>query len=268
MSIEVRIYSREMDKMFSDFDKEHENIFLVILDFINKDVDVLVRKKRQALYKNDYGNYVVDKWIKELNEYVSSVLGFSDNNVFLEKKNLFLRFVYDKTVAVSGLSIEDKFELKTKFEKKSNDLFVPLFDRSLSDFVWLVVDNYENKSNPDIGFEPVLGGVEYELECEKRLVELGWSVVRRGGSGDQGVDLIGEFNGEKVVFQCKFYSTPVGNAAVQEVIAGMKYEGVNTGVVLTNSSFTIPARRLANVSDVVLLHHDDLANFTKFLTEI
>ena len=42
---------------------------------------------------------------------------------FLEKKNLFLRFVYDKTVAVSGLSIEDKFELKTKFEKKSNSLF-------------------------------------------------------------------------------------------------------------------------------------------------
>ena len=79
------------------------------------------------------------------------MLGFSDNNVFLEKKNLFLRFVYDKTVAVSGLSIEDKFELKTKFEKKSNDLFVPLFDRSLSDFVWLVVDNYENKSNPSSG---------------------------------------------------------------------------------------------------------------------
>lgn len=266
MSIEVKIYSKEMDRIFSDFNEEHEKIFRLIIDYIGEDIDVLLRKQKQTLYKNDYGNYVFEKWIKELDDYVLMELGFSDGCVFSEKKSDFLRFAYDETVAVFGLNEDDRNELKAKFENKSNELFVPLFDRTLSEFVWLAVDSHEKKSDPVINSEPVLSGVEYEIECEKRLIELGWSVIRRGGSGDQGVDLIGVINGEKVVFQCKFYSSPVGNAAVQEVIAGMKYEGANTGVVLTNSSFTIPAKRLANVSDVVLLHHEDLLEFTNFVT--
>ena len=48
---------------------------------------------------------------------------------------------------------------------------------------------------------------------------LDWETFVTPQSGDQGADLIIEKYGLKFVVQCKFYSNPVGNKAVQEVIA-------------------------------------------------
>ncbi len=268
MSIDLKIYSREMDRLFSDFKKEHDVLLEALYNDIESDLDVLSRKKKQLLYRDDYGNVVADAWVKELKSYVSSVWEVENQGLFSNKKMEFLSLAYKQTIQVSGLSKKDREDLASKFEMDANSLSVPLFDRPMYECVWLIVDAHEaaqvKDGSRDAQSETVTG-TEYEIECERKLSSLGWNVVRRGGSGDQGVDLVGEINGERVVFQCKYYSSPVGNAAVQEVIAGMRYEGVGTGVVLTNSSFTIAAKQLANVADVVLLHHDDLEGFTQLI---
>lgn len=66
-------------------------------------------------------------------------------------------------------------------------------------------------------------------------------------------------NNFRLVEQCKKYINPVGNKAVQEAIAGREYYEADVAVVVTNSSYTKSARRLASASNVKLLHHSQLS---------
>lgn len=75
-------------------------------------------------------------------------------------------------------------------------------------------------------------------------------------SGDYGVDLV--LNGE-IAVQVKFYGTPVGPAAVQEVVAGSRYYKCNQAWVVTNSSYTPAAVALAAANDVRLIDGNELA---------
>lgn len=77
-------------------------------------------------------------------------------------------------------------------------------------------------------------------------------------SGDQGIDVIAEKSGTKVVIQCKLYSSNVGNSAVQEIIAGQIFENADFAAVVSNVDFTKSARQLASSSRVFLIHHEQL----------
>lgn len=96
-------------------------------------------------------------------------------------------------------------------------------------------------------------GVEYESFCVKYLKsELYNDIETTQISGDQGVDIIAYKDGEKTAFQCKYYDSPVGNKAIQEVFAGSKYYDCERAIVITNSTFTKSARDLANKLGVEL----------------
>jgi HJR/Mrr/RecB family endonuclease len=81
-----------------------------------------------------------------------------------------------------------------------------------------------------------------------------WNVKVTKASGDYGVDVTarkGLFR--KYAVQCKYYSSPVGVSAVQEVVAGMRVYNCNRCMVVTNNVFTKPAQKLAEENDVILL---------------
>ena len=71
-------------------------------------------------------------------------------------------------------------------------------------------------------------------------------------TGDQGLDVIAEKQGLRFGIQCKYYSHPVGNKAVQEAYAGCGYYDCDVPVVMTNSTFTASARELAEQLGVEL----------------
>ncbi|MBI4842975.1 MAG: restriction endonuclease [Nitrospirae bacterium] len=75
------------------------------------------------------------------------------------------------------------------------------------------------------------------------------------------MDVIANRGNIKAVFQCKKYSKPVGNGAVQEVIAGKKFEKANIAAVVSNTSYTKSAKQLANVAGVHLMHYTELERF-------
>ena len=104
-------------------------------------------------------------------------------------------------------------------------------------------------------------GIAYERFCAARLREGGWQARPTQASGDQGADIVAERNGLRLVVQCKRYGKPVGNAAVQEAAAAARYWSGDLAAVVSNAGFTPAARKLAAAADVVLLHHDDLAEF-------
>src|SRR5829696_3803903 len=73
-------------------------------------------------------------------------------------------------------------------------------------------------------FETVrtMSGTQFELYVAGLLRAMRHNTRVLGGSGDQGVDLIVDYFGERVAVQCKNYAKPVGNKPVQEVFAGAK----------------------------------------------
>jgi restriction system protein len=78
------------------------------------------------------------------------------------------------------------------------------------------------------------------------------------GVSDQGIDVLAEKDGVKVVLQCKLYSKPVGNAAVQEAHAGMAVASAQHSAVVSVSGYTRSARTAAASTQTLLLHPDEL----------
>ena len=58
--------------------------------------------------------------------------------------------------------------------------------------------------------------------------------------------------------QCKYYTYPVGNKAVQEAYSGAKFYDCDRSAVLTNSTFTKSARELAGKIGVDLWEHNQI----------
>lgn len=108
---------------------------------------------------------------------------------------------------------------------------------------------------PSLGYSPTMSGQEYELYCAKRLGREGFhNLSLTPDSGDFGADIIGyNRNGQKVCFQCKKYESSVGVSAVQEVLAAKVYYNADRAAVLTTSTFTPAARKLAKSGNVELI---------------
>ena len=96
-------------------------------------------------------------------------------------------------------------------------------------------------------------GVRFERVCAAVLRNRGFKdVVLTGGSGDQGADILCSKKGLRYAIQCKYYQGPVGNHAVQEAFAAANYYTCDVAAVMTNSSFTPAAIRLAESTGVEL----------------
>lgn len=101
--------------------------------------------------------------------------------------------------------------------------------------------------------------LEYEHYCAALLSEGGWSTRVTPEGGDQGVDIVAKKNDKTLVVQVKRYEGSVGNAAVQQVVAGRMHLKADYAVVVSPAPFTKSARELAATTGVLLVHHDQLA---------
>ena len=117
----------------------------------------------------------------------------------------------------------------------------------------MVMENYDSMS-----------GEDFEEFCADILRGDGFSDVEvTKASGDHGVDVLAKKDGVKYAIQCKRYSKPVGNKAVQEVVAAKSFYKTDKAMVVTNSTFTPQAITLANANDVLLVDGDKLNKLIK-----
>lgn len=202
---------------------------------IAEHIPTLARKEKQMVIEDDYGNPQFDAWFREIDYFINNVIatapGFSnyyENSPIAAEKHSELR-----NSIINGV-----YEYK-KEAIKSNS------------FDGVDVDNLDPQ--------------EFEHYCSDLLGRAGWISKVTQASGDQGVDIIAKLGDIKAVFQCKKYSQPVGNAAIQEVIAGKIYEQANIAAVVTNATFTLSAQKLAASADVHLLHFSELSKFAEKL---
>ena len=197
----------------------------------------LQQRRRQLVTTDAYGLEVTNSWEREKRYFIEKVLLPSERTELLFKQML---------------------ELSTKTAKEELD--------------WLFYsagEQVEAASKPsaqslDDGTtsSPQTTPRDFEELCAQRLRAAGWEVRRKGGTGDQGVDLVATAHGFTFVLQCKMYASSVGNAAVQEVYSGMRHEGADWAAVVTNAAYTQAAKELSETTGVLLLHIGELTELS------
>jgi hypothetical protein len=108
-------------------------------------------------------------------------------------------------------------------------------------------------------------GEEFEVHLMRLFEQHGCIVSSTSKTGDQGADIIAWLATRVIVIQAKRSISPVGNGAVQEVVAALRVYGGTEGWVVTNATFTQAARELAHRNGVRLINGVELARVGEFL---
>lgn len=98
-----------------------------------------------------------------------------------------------------------------------------------------------------------LDGFEFEQLIGELYRKAGYKVKVTKKSGDQGADIIVEKDGISTAIQTKKYGGSVGNKAVQEIVAAMKFYDCDKAMVITTGYFTKSAYELASKNKVKLI---------------
>jgi len=190
----------------------------------------LAKKRTQLITKDDYGDVDDSKWKAEIVKFFNKKIGSIPEELAL-------------------IDTEEQVISAEEIAKIINDVAIEAQKEHVNLFT----------------YSEEMDGIEYEHFCASLLRDSGWDAVVSQASNDQGADIIAERDGVKVAIQCKKYSSPVGNKAVQEVSAGKLHYGTDHAVVVTNNTFTSSAKQLSNSARVYLLHHNELSNLKELL---
>jgi hypothetical protein len=208
-------------------------------------------KEGQLLY--DSNTIMITKFLEIAERKVSILDDYGDENWDASYKEV------DRCIAKiarqNGLDM-DWLELPGRYHW--------LWDRLMEDFR----KYHETQRSAACPIRDVSGisGVDFETFVARRLKENGYEDVRgTPATGDQGADLIAKKNGRTIIIQAKRYHGTVGNKAVQEVNGAVSFYGGDEGWVITNSTFTLSARALAQKTNVRLFEGKDLERLDKIL---
>jgi HJR/Mrr/RecB family endonuclease len=94
--------------------------------------------------------------------------------------------------------------------------------------------------------------LEFETRCAEAMQLSGWTAHTTKKTGDQGVDVLADKRGMKVVLQYKLYTNTVGNKAVQEVFAAKTFTASDFAAVVSTSPYSRGAKELAQKTGVLL----------------
>lgn len=148
----------------------------------------------------------------------------------------------------SGLDIDIskvKEELDKKLDtKRATELEEKLLRDPSERFNLDKVDSLDG-----IAFENLLGEVFRRKDYKVKLSPK---------TGDHGADLVLKKNGETIVVQAKRHLANISNSAIQEIVAAKKFYDADKSMVVTTSSFTRGAKKLAEVNGVELIDREKL----------
>ena len=143
--------------------------------------------------------------------------------------------------------------------------FVPAFVAAVALIALMVMFAFAVRFRRDRAFHGVtprsidaMSGNQFEEFLCSLFAHEGYRVRRVGTSHDFGADLLLESRHGVIAVQAKRYDGAVGIGAVQEVLGAIQYYQAERGIVVTNSTFTASARKLASRSDVELWDRERL----------
>ena len=226
---EKRKKDEEKEKIIREgeltYEEELEEELLEELEAIlKKEIKVISTAYRKSVTSNSFGKKNYNKFVPELLEFLE------DNSNVLKEL---------------GEYHDDP------------DPQISMGEESINFLISRIEEDIE-KLNSDSEYSEDMDPFEYEHYCASEFNKTGWEAKATQGSSDQGVDVKATKNGIVLVAQCKKFAKPVGNKAVQEVVAGMKYYEANKGVVIAPNGFTNSAENLAEANNIDLIHHSEI----------
>lgn len=214
----------------------------IVIEQSNKHAKTLYIKSNQLISVDDYGKPNYERYRNEL-----------------------LYFLGEIIAPIIRKDVVDEIHIDSLKQKIGNYISSDEFRLYYFKQIEKSLDEYCENNQQDNSFEQNMSPADFEMACANALGKIGWSARTVGQTGDQGADVIAEksINGREVkaILQCKLYSSPVGNAAVQEAFSAKQHYYADVAAVVTNQSYTKSAKELSNTTGVYLLHHDDLAEF-------
>lgn len=103
-----------------------------------------------------------------------------------------------------------------------------------------------------------MDGLDFELYIADLLTKQGYNNVSLTEEYDYGVDIVAEKDGIRWGIQTKRYSGLVKAEAVRQVVTGLRLYSCDRAMVITNSTYSNVARRLAEGNDCVLIDREGL----------
>jgi hypothetical protein len=226
-----------------------------IAECIAQHEQTLAKKRRQLVQRDEYGNEDIRKWNKEKEYFINTVL-IPYLTEFFDKEKFKAPHPYLNEASARHPELTEAYVNAFIADPEYFDLeaLYPEFDEAVE----LGAETGLASLPASDTITDITDGQEYECFCADLLSQSGWETRVTGASGDQGVDIIGHYDGLRVVFQCEFYRSPVGNKAVQEVVAARIHEQADLAVVISNAAYTKSAEMLAGTTNTILIHHDDI----------
>ena len=218
---------------------EQSLVWRLAANIVSKHIKTLRRKKKLLCVSDEYGVEDSSRWTRELHYFCEKVL-------LPQLQQVASRYA-DYPITSSPSYIKDV----SSGRKTLIDYW--------GEIVLIDVDSeLDNEILIDAG--EVTTGHEYEIYICDLLKQSGWAGFVTPATGDHGADVIAEKGGTKVAIQCKWYTSPVGNDAVQEAYSARELYDCQYACVVTSSQFTRAARLAGNKLSVLLVHHNDIAD--------
>jgi len=221
-----------------------QSINEIMESLVDRHIDTLANKRRSLVTLDDYGVEETDRWKNEVAYFINRVILKDYDFAQIYQSGLPMVCNDDTDTFIRRMMAYIDQRARTRQQLWDESINPP---RSVS-------------TNIDD-----LGPLEFEQFCADVMSDYGWQSKTTKGSGDQGVDVVAERDGIKAVLQCKKYTSPIGNKAVQEAHAGKVHYNASIAAVVSNMPFTQSAKELASTTGVHLLHYTDLPEFAERL---
>lgn len=123
-----------------------------------------------------------------------------------------------------------------------------------------------SKPNQDAIDISTLSGTEFEILIQSLLKEEGFeNVIKMGGAGDLGVDIIASKRQQDkllhYIFQCKRWASNVGSDPIQRLYAERMRRGLDYAICVTTSGYTKDGKKVAKDLEVEIVDGNQLMQF-------
>jgi len=221
--------SSDKDKKLLEIRKDKENIVAKLVDKFPDEVQTIIEENfkvvagayRKSVTSNAFGKKNYDKFLPQLQEYLE------DNSKIVDR-------------------LDREFGVEVTFDEGALDKYIAIIETKIKE------------SDSKFDYSDEMDPYDYEHLCAEEFKKNKWDAKATQGSSDQGVDVIAKKDTRTLVAQCKRFMKPVGNKAVQEIVAGMKYYEATEGVVIAPNGYTNSAKNLAEANNIKLIHHSEI----------
>lgn len=259
ISVMIQSSSEKKEEKRNELDALNNDINDIVYACIVEHLQTLREKEKQCTYYDDYGNIKTDDFRSEFEYFVRNVVykilrDFMDD---YDKNGIMDLFIQRCLLVYEIVKIHScHSEFYSDFTGVGGNIRKRMADNSI-EFPKPI------RLKKSIEISRVLTGEDYERYIQNCVENEGFLANLTPTTGDQGCDLIVQTRHGKVAVQCKYYSSKVGNQAVQEISAGKVFYNCSYAVVVSNAGYTTSARRLSHSLGVFLCNEDSLIALLK-----